>query len=300
MAKKYNEDIEQKIVELYKEGISPYKMTEIIPELKDKRPSVIYGILKRLNVKTKKTITITDEQKAKRRKYHVNDDYFEVIDTEEKAYWLGFLYADGYLTTGVDKVGIALNSVDREHLCKFKNDICATNPIHDYEEKSGYGAGTIYSRILITSKKIKSDLIKLGIYENKSLTLKFPNETQIPNNLIRHFIRGYFDGDGSLTYGHKQKCGNSNYSIKFTGTLEMISGIQKYLNTSVKLEQKNKNINNYSVTIGGNRQVERVLDDLYKNSTVYLKRKYNRYIELKQLTSSQANATEDLGLLVRN
>lgn len=286
MARKYNKDLELKIIEEYKNGISPYKMIEKIPELKGKRPSVIYGILKRLNVQTGKKIIVTDEQKIKRRKYTVDDNYFNVIDTEEKAYWLGFLYADGYIVSGSDKIGISLGIADKGHLLKFKQAISSTYPINDYKVKSGYKPGALYSRILITSKQIKNDLINLGVVKNKTLILKFP--TTIPNYLIRHFIRGYFDGDGSLTYGSKQICGNSNYSIKFVGTKEMIEGIKRYFNLSIKEEQRypDKNLNNYSLTIGGNIQVTKILDHLYENSKVFLDRKYKRYTELKQLTSS--------------
>lgn len=286
MAKRYDVELEKKIVKEYKNGMTPYQMVKLIPELKGKRPSVIYGILKRLNVQVRNPIVITDEQKLTRRKYSVNDNYFNVIDTEEKAYWLGFIYADGYVITGMDKIGISLNSIDKNHLDKFKQATLATYPINDYEEKSGYGIGSIYSRILITSKQMKNDLLRLGIYENKTLILKFP--AQVPQRLIRHFIRGYFDGDGSLTYGRKQVCGNCNYSIKFIGTIEMINAIQEYLGTSVKEEQRypERNVNNYSITIGGNQQVRKILDNLYQGATIYLERKYNRYIELKQLTSS--------------
>ena len=97
MAVKYNDDLENKIVELYKQNISPYQMVKIIPELQGKRPSVIYGILKRKGIESHRKCSLTDEQRLNRRKYNVNDSYFEKIDTEHKAYWLGFIYADGYI-----------------------------------------------------------------------------------------------------------------------------------------------------------------------------------------------------------
>ena len=99
MAKRYDVELEKKIVKEYENGMTPYKMVKLIPELKGKRPSVIYGILKRLNVQVRNPIVITDEQKLNRRKYSVNDNYFNVIDTEEKAYWLGFIYADGFISS---------------------------------------------------------------------------------------------------------------------------------------------------------------------------------------------------------
>ena len=90
MAKRYDVELEKKIVEEYENGMTPYQMVKLIPELKGKRPSVIYGILKRLNVQVRNPIVITDEQKLNRRKYSVNDNYFNVIDTEEKVWRIYF------------------------------------------------------------------------------------------------------------------------------------------------------------------------------------------------------------------
>lgn len=292
MASKYDITLENQIIALYQEGMSPYQMVEKIPELKGKRPSVIYGILKRRRVSTRRTIVLTDAQRLSRRKYNLNDHYFDKIDSEHKAYWLGFLYADGYVTSLADKIGISLNSYDKKHLERFANEINFTGEVKDYEEKQGYAVGEIYSRILITSKQMKQSLINAGILEKKTTTLKFPTNQQVPVNLIWHFIRGYYDGDGSLTYGHVQKNGMQNYFIKITGTYDMIQNIQKVFQTNVKEEQRypERGIDNYSITIGGNIQVCRILDSLYNNATIYLERKYNRYKQF--LTSSMANATE--------
>lgn len=293
MARRYDEKLEDLIISKYNEGVSPYKMVKTIPELYNKRPSVIYGVLKRKGIKSHNEYPLTEEQRLQRRTYNVNDDYFNIIDNEHKAYWLGFIYADGYIKSTKDEIGISLSINDKSHLEKFKNDIGFTGSIHDYIGK-GYNEQTKYSRILFTSKQMKSDLKKLGVIENKTNTLIFPNSNQVPDQFLNDFIRGYIDGDGSITYGHQQKNGKWNYTIKIVGTYDMISTIQKILGTNVKLEQRHpeKNINNYQITIGGNNQVKRILDSLYSNSTIYLERKYNRY---KQFLSSMVNATEDHG-----
>lgn len=293
MASKYDISLENQIVALYQDGMSPYQMVEKIPKLIGKRPSVIYGILKRRGVSTRRQIVLTDAQRLNRRKYDLDDNFFDKIDTEAKAYWLGFIYADGYVQSLEDKIGISLNFNDKEHLEKFAQQVNFTGEVKDYEEKQGYATGELYSRILMTSKQMKQSLIKLGVSERKTDILKFPSSNQVPVNLIWHFVRGYFDGDGSLTYGHVQKNGMQNYFIKITGTLDMIQNIQKLFQTTVKEEQRypERNVNNYTITIGGNIQVKRILDSLYDNATIYLERKYNRYKQF--LTSSMANATED-------
>lgn len=293
MASKYSTELENRIVALYQKGMSPYQMIEKIPELNGKRPSVIYGILKRRGIPTTRTIVLTNKQRLNRRKYNVNDSYFDKIDSECKAYWLGFLYADGYVLNSQDKIGLSLSISDREHLEKFANEIKFTGEVKDYEEKQGYAKGKMYSRILISSKQMKQSLIANGVLEKKTSILKFPTREQVPVNLIWHFIRGYFDGDGSLTHSHVQKNGMRNYCIKITGTYDMIQNIQRIFQTNVKEEQRypKRNIDNYSITIGGNKQVFRILKSLYHEATIYLERKHNRYKQF--LTSSMANTAED-------
>ena len=109
-----------------------------------------------------------------------NHNTFEIIDTEEKAYWLGFLYADGCISKNQNIIQIALKRADKTHLEKFREFIGNTN------NKITYSKNTKSYRFCFNSKKIKQDLIKLGCIPAKSLTLKFPTEKQIPKDLIRH------------------------------------------------------------------------------------------------------------------
>ena len=86
----------------------------------------------------------------------MNDDYFSEIDIEEKAYWLGFIYADGYVTGS--KLGIAIANLDRMHLEKFKKCIGADYKIKSYVSNSVYGSCK-YCRILINSEKLVKDIM---------------------------------------------------------------------------------------------------------------------------------------------
>ena len=125
----------------------------------------IYDALKRWNINTR---NLSDSHKV----YVCNEVYFEEINSEEKAYWLGFIYADGYITN--DTLGISLSSLDEGHLRKFKTSVESTYPINRYKSKSIYGECN-YSRMIIKSKKIVEDLRKKGVLNNKSLILKFPD-----------------------------------------------------------------------------------------------------------------------------
>lgn len=117
---------------------------------------------------------------------------FDKIDTEEKAYWLGFLYADGSVGSKEDKIELSLAACDYNHIQKFKDFIGLDNKISYRKKQNAY-------RYSFRDKTFKEVLIKQGCVPKKSLILTFPTIDQVPVELIRHFIRGYFDGDGYFT-----------------------------------------------------------------------------------------------------
>ena len=144
---------------------------------------------------------------------------FEKIDTEEKAYWLGFLYADGSVGSKEDKIELGLAEKDLKHIEKFKTFMNINNKISYREKTKSY-------RMSFRSAKCKQDLIDKGCIPKKSLILDFPNENQVPKELQRHFIRGYFDGDGSIStpknsYGPRK----NGRTISFIGTQDFLQSI---------------------------------------------------------------------------
>lgn len=214
-----------------------------------------------------KKLKLTRSNKINSRKYEINHNFFDKIDTEEKAYWLGFIYADGYLTnSGSQKlVGIALAIKDKQHLEKFLKSTDSNYPIHDYISSSKKYKKTKYSRIVATSEQMYESLLSHGVFQNKSLVLKFPN---LNKSLLRHFVRGYFDGDGSFA---KAKRG---HSIKICGTKEVLLGILNFFGKKPKLYKRKKDDkNNWYISIGGRLQVKRIATLLYADSTIYLDRK---------------------------
>ena len=206
-----------------------------------------------------------------KRIHELNETIFEVIDTEEKAYWLGFLYADGY----IDKekgFELTLKESDYDHLIKFQKFMQCDNNIAYRSQQKAY-------RIGIYSKKIAQDLINLGCFQAKSFTLKFPTSEQVPEDLIHHFMRGYFDGDGCITYGQ----GQLRFSV--IGTPEFLNDYEAYLLTALNRTTVNKRLrrfdwteNTETINYSGNKQVNKIFNFLYKNATIYLERKYAKYI----------------------
>lgn len=256
--------------------------------------SAIYKLLKNNNVATRNP---SDEA----RKYVVDEDFFEVIDTEHKAYWLGFLYADGYVSSTRPDIKIQLQRRDRYILEEFVADLNSTYPVKDYIQRERIisdgkmSPSTDISRVCIRSKKLHHDLCKNGCIPNKSLVLEFP--TVVPDELLRHFIRGYFDGDGCITYNNTQKNGDKTFCIKFCGTKEFLNGVYDYFEkitsvTRTLYKRRNDNKNTYSLEIGGNIKVSSILDELYRDATIYLDRKFDRYKELKTTGRSGLKGSE--------
>lgn len=218
--------------------------------------------------------------------YPIDENVFEKIDTEEKAYWLGFLYADGYVAANNNQIGLGLALNDILHLEKFKNFIKWEGEIkiskeHQFGSKDNHnkkGEEMFSCRIIVSNEKMHQDLINLGCVPNKSLILKFPTEEQVPKEFQVAFIRGYFDGDGTLgLYQHSKKNPRLEESLLIVGTKPFLEKVQEVLGPGYLMQKKNCNENTYRLGYS-TLKAFKVADTMYKNATVYLNRKYNIYI----------------------
>lgn len=210
-----------------------------------------------------------------------NYNFFENIDTEAKAYFLGFLYADGAMTHNSMK--LTLHSKDLHILQTFKKEIESE---HQFINDRGY------IRIQIGNLKLYQDLLDKGCGLRKSLTLTFPTEIQVPNYLIRHFIRGYFDGDGCITYGINKKYKHLNWKFSIIATypfntkLQAILGKEIYSSfQNVKLYREKDNDKLCYLTVGSSSDhlIEKIYNYLYKDSEFFLIRKKNKFEEILKI-----------------
>lgn len=215
-----------------------------------------------------------------KRKYPIQEDFFDVIYTEEKAYTLGLLYADGCNQTDRNSVSLGLKETDKEILDKITSLIQPTKPLKyintsNQRKNLGFENSQNQYRLIIANKHISQRLVELGCGKAKTHNLTFPTEEQVPSHLIGHFVRGYFDGDGSVS-GDKQK------QFCFVGTIDFLLPLQqilvKELNFSkTKLDRRHKDIDNNirSLRYCGVNQCITFRDWLYKDATIYLERKKN-------------------------
>lgn len=123
--------------------------------------------------------------------------YFDTIDSPTKAYWLGFLYADGYVTTN-NRWGVELSISDYEHIQKLVNEIKYNGNIKIRNRNNIKTCS-----VLINNSHMHSSLINNGVVMNKTNLLKFPDNSILKEEYINHFIRGFFDGDGCVCYTNR-------------------------------------------------------------------------------------------------
>jgi len=210
-------------------------------------------------------------------KYGHNEIFFDVINTEEKAYWLGFWYADGYITPDSTVVELTLAEKDLVHLEKFR-DIISTKHLISRKEVKLKGKVFIAYRLLITNPYIRNALIANGCVPNKSLILKFPSEEIVPKSLRKHFIRGYVDGDGSIGCYLEPML---RLSFSVLGTKEFLTSIQDVFYEEI-LGYTKVTIGThggiFQFSKGGKESVIKVLSYLYDGCSVYLERKRDKYL----------------------
>lgn len=232
--------------------------------------------------------------------YHCNYNYFETIDTEDKAYWLGFIYADGNVNKARSTLRINLQARDNLHLSKLNKCIDGNFNIRIYDEKHG-DKMYLMCQILVYSTKIVRDLMDKGVVPHKSNIITFPG---LQNDLIRHFIRGYFDGDGSVCE-RKHKKGPSDLVCSFTcGSLEFLESLRVILfsNDIKSYLVKDKRGEKYSLSLAGLQNPDTFLHYIYDDSTVYLDRKYikkeNLYksLNIEQRLLRQSERTGSINL----
>lgn len=221
--------------------------------------------------------------------YYEDETFFEKINTERKAYWLGFLYADGCIH--IDKrecihITLELHPKDEYILEEFIKDLSSNRRV--YKNKRGY------VRLEICNSKIGLDLINLGCVPRKSKILKFPTEDILPKELLRHFIRGYMDGDGCISTYMKlrknKKTAIHICEIKFIGTYDMLKGIKEFFKSEKNILINRHSPSTYQISFTGKKYRD-IVDSLYDDATVFLVRKKEKWEEYKKYLNDQEKKT---------
>jgi hypothetical protein len=267
MATQTDEITEEKICKLYTDG---YGVTEL---------GIMFNLTNRYISKILDKNNIV-RYKGRKPSIKYNINFFSSY-TPISCYWAGFIYADGCITDkyGVHKVHIGLQKDDENHLIKLAKTINYGGKLYDDISND--------AKVLsISGRWYVEDLLKkFNITPQKSLTIDFP--MHIPSDMLPHFIRGIFDGDGSITQNE-----NDKGAISVLGTLSTIENIVNYFYdvVGVRINQYGSNnsgkpsiqkIDNvYSVRYH-NYNAKMILDCLYNDTTkaTRMDRKYENYLE---------------------
>lgn len=223
------------------------------------------------------------------RKYKVQDDIFSKIDTQEKAYWLGYLYSDGYNREEENYFSLTQAEDSKDIIYKFKEFLSTDAPIKFYERSKINPNWQDTYTLKVTSKQASQDLAKLGCVQAKSLILKYPTEQQVPKELQRHFIRGYFDGDGSLQLNRWDIVGTLDFLSK-TQEVLMPIGLNK---TKIHKSTKGRKSPIWALVYGGRLVLEKIYNFLYQDATIFLDRKKLQFetnlSQLKEVADKDLN-----------
>ena len=210
--------------------------------------------------------------------YTINYEYFKKIDTEHKAYWYGFLLADGYVNER--ELSLCVKNTDIDIIQIFAEDIETDVPIK-YDK---YGNPFI----TIVCKELSKSLLDKGFHNRKSWSIDFDYiKSFVPDELFNHFIRGMFDGDGCLKYYSYPYLKKPQLHFGYTGVKNVCEFIKDFFDINRDLIFEG-NVTYTVVSRDPNKIIE-ICTHLYNNSTIYLRRKYEIYNKIKMMTFNDYN-----------
>jgi hypothetical protein len=215
-----------------------------------------------------------------RYRYRLNEEFFDSIATEAKAYWLGFITADGCVRAGragangwqVNQLYVKLKAPDAGHLEKLRADLAAEAPVLFVPQAGQAGPA---AAIAFSSVHLTQSLIRLGVTPRKSLTA---TPWGGPAHLMRHYWRGMFDGDGTIVKHPDQR---GKWHLRFLGSEACVEAFRAWgAPISGSAAKKYPKGNIWSWTAGGLASPQALVRELYGGATVYLDRKYELALQL--------------------
>lgn len=218
------------------------------------------------------------------RKYSIDESFFDIIDTEQKAYILGFLYSDGSINLSKGTIALSLQEEDKAILEQIRNELHSKKPLEYINNSNKHDFGYSYKnqyRLLVFNTHICKELENKGVIQNKSLKITFPN--WLREDLIPHFVRGVYDGDGSIYRSIKSEK-NHAIMVTITATENFCMSLRKICNETIGIDPKIYDASCHNgitkvFTISGRNIAKTFLDWIYEDATIYMERKYKRYLD---------------------
>lgn len=266
--RKFTEEQEKEIVRLYEE--ENLSSNEIGRRFNTPQPTVYYT-LKRNGATLRKQTSV--------RQYEVNDHFFDIIDTEEKAYFLGILLADGNVRSDHPEISLGLQEEDKPLLEKLNRFVHPERPLLYLNRDIKYPNWKNQWKLYISSQYMKDTVAKYGLIPKKSLIKTFPQVILDSNeDIIRHFIRGYFDGNGSIGIYPSGDSGSVKFTFCITSTESMCKSLQDVFQIILDIQSSIKpHTKVFNVIIYDQIMIFKIMKWFYKDATIYMNRKHEIY-----------------------
>lgn len=211
--------------------------------------------------------------------YNLDSECFDCIDSPNKAWAIGFIASDGHISKNMNL--IFSQNISQKDGLEHLRKICKTNIPIKIKNKS-------YVHISICCKHICQTLLSMGLTHNKSQYYDFDKLVScIPQEFINDFLRGLFDGDGSICYYKYPYFKKHSVHVGFTHTLPAIKYWEKYFNTSTKLTKENDFV--YTWKTSNRFLAEKIYHTLYDGAECYLSCKKNKFEEFLQIFHEEEN-----------
>lgn len=263
-----NKDYQEEITKLYLEGKTAKEISSLLG-FKYHQP--VYNYFKKMGWER--------IGRTGKRIYKVDENFFRCINTEEKAYILGFICADGHIER--DRLNITVSIKDKDILEKIKYAMHSNHPIKEVQRINPYKKTNRETltlvELMVGSVELVKPLFKMGLTTNKTYTLSGDILKYVPKYLMRDFLRGYFDGDGNVFFGRKYNSGYK-YNINICGNENfLLKSFQTYFPSNNKLYKDLYSRQCYVWKISQRDKVKDFMYYLYYNSSISLQRKYNEF-----------------------
>ena len=243
-------------------------------------PVTICKILKRNGLNAR-------DRTQSNRRYSIKEDYFDNIDTQEKAYIMGLLYADGYNDTSRNSVNLSLKESDKQILEDITKIIQPEKPLQFVKVNKDNCEN--HYRLVMANRHISQKIAEYGCIKAKTFSVEFPN--WLDEELQSHFIRGYIDGDGWI--GKKSICIVG--TEKFLDKISEICYSKFGFNTYKRKRHKHRNHNIFMLDFSGRKKCSQFLDWIYKDAMIFLERKKNASLNLKQIYTESSSGIDASG-----
>lgn len=256
----------EQIISLYNSGLGSY----LISKKLDISKTTVLDYLRKNNIQRR------DNNGSLQRRYNLNQNYFNQINTPSKAYILGILYADGSLYKDEWKLSIGLVEKDIEVLNFISKELESDRPYYFHNHQKKNPKHQNINILSVNSKTLWNDCYKWGLVPNKTFIAKFP--LHIPNQYYFDFIRGYFDGDGYVS--------KKGYRIEFVGTEELLNEIANQIHSKTgftwsynRKRHPEKNNNIITLSYWGKNKCKAIAKYLYPNQDIFgMKRKKDKLL----------------------